>query len=330
MHEDRQDLSCWFWNIDSRAQQYFADELKAGRLRQGWGYAPNLDLRKLKQKLVDGNSLDSKEQEAWSRCGYMVDAIKPGDLVVVKNAPDRDKFTIAKVVGPYGFTFGFREDYEHVLPVETVAVYHKYSKAVPTTLTNALNREQHPIRRTLKHQQAVYGLASPPLPASLAAERLQPQPFKEKLSGWREKLVPHLRAALQRDLSPSEAERLVGELLKREGMDVFWTAGAYERGADLRCDADVGLGVTYRLAVQVKMHWGEDNDLTGVGQLVTALGAHDAKAGILVTMADKLGPDLLKELDAVNKEHNIHVLYGADLFSRLLELITDQGLKMSE
>lgn len=329
MVEPGKNLNCWFWNIDANAQKYFADELEKGRLRQGWGYSDTLDLRKLKGKLADGKSLEPKEQEAWSRCWYMVDAIKPGDLVAVKNAPDRDKFTIVRVIGPYDFTFGSGEDYEHVLPVETVAVYHKYSNAVPATLTNALNREQHPIRRTLKHQQTMYSLASTVLALS-AAERLRPQPFKEKLSGWRKKLVPHLRAAIQKDLSPSEAERLVGELLKREGMDVVWTAGAGERGADLRCDADVGLGVTYRLAVQVKMHWGTDNDLTGVSQLVTALRAHDAKAGILVTMADELGVDLRKNLDAVKKEHDIQVLYGVDLFSRLLELITDQGLEVSE
>ncbi len=330
MAGESENVNCWFWNIDQSEQKYFTDELKNGKLRQGWGYHEKLDLRKLKKKISVGDALDSEEQATWSRCGYMVEAIRLCDLIVVKNVPDRDKFTIVKVVGLYDFTLGNGEDYEHVLPIETVAVYHKYSKAVPAILTNALNREQHPIRRTLKHRQTVYSLASSVTVPNIIEERLNPQPFKEKLSGWREKLVPHLREFLQKDLSASEAERLVGELLKREGMDVVWTAGAGEQGADLRCDADIGLGVTYRLVVQVKMHWEKDNDLTGVDQLMTALHAHDAKAGILVTMADELGKELRKKLDAVQKEHDIQVLYGVDLFNRLLELITDQTLEISE
>jgi hypothetical protein len=37
-------MKCWFWNIDAEKQGYFASELKAGRLRQEWGYQSHLDL----------------------------------------------------------------------------------------------------------------------------------------------------------------------------------------------------------------------------------------------------------------------------------------------
>lgn len=321
-------MNCWFWNIDLSEQPYFNKELQEHRLRQGWGYDGKLDLRKLSVKVASKTPLDEQEQEAWSRCWYMLSEIKVGDLVVVKNVPDRDKFTIVRVTGPYDFTLDKGEDYEHVLPVEIVGVYHKQSEFVPTTLVNALHRERNPIRVTYKHKQAVCDLASKAANTT-PEERAKPEQFKGKVAKWQSSLLPHLKDALKAKLSPPETERLILEMLKREGMGVVWTAGPGEQGADLLVDPQIGFGIPYKLAIQVKMHWGQDNDQTGINQLEQAFVAHGVQAGLLITVADTLGPDLTKRIEESRKKYNIQVIYGEDLFGRLLELIADPSLDLT-
>jgi hypothetical protein len=95
--------SVWIWNIDNNYQQFFADELKAGRLRQGWGYDARLDLRQIKQKADAGQPLDDEESAAWGRLSVMIDWIKPDDLVLVKNTPTWGYYTLAEVAGGYDF-----------------------------------------------------------------------------------------------------------------------------------------------------------------------------------------------------------------------------------
>jgi hypothetical protein len=47
-------------------------------------------------------------------------------------------------------------------------------------------------------------------------------------------------------------------------------------------------------------------------------------------MADALGPDLKKRIEESKKKYNIQVVYGEDLFVRLLELIADSSLDLTD
>jgi hypothetical protein len=71
-------MQSWFWNIDSKNRDYFSEELRNGRLRQGWGYDHRLDLRTLKQKLDQNETFDGEESEAWKRCSVMFTYIGKG------------------------------------------------------------------------------------------------------------------------------------------------------------------------------------------------------------------------------------------------------------
>jgi len=318
-------MNCWFWNIDINKQKYFNVELQKHRLRQGWGYEDKLDLRKLN---ASKTPLDEEEQEAWSRCYYMLSDIKVGDLVAVKNVPDHDKFTIVKVTGLYDFKLGNEVNYGHILPVRIVGVYNKQSAVVPTTLVNALNHARYPIHVTHKHKQAICALASN-VTETTPEERAKPELFKEKVAKWQSSLLPHLRNLLKETLSPTETERLILEMLERDGMDVVWNAGAGEKGADLLVDPQIGYGLPYKLAIQAKMHWDQDNDQTGIDQLEQAFDAHRVQAGLLVTMADTLGPDLTKRVEESKKKYNIQVIYGEELYGRLLEFVADPSLDLT-
>lgn len=322
-------MNCWFWNIDRSSLQYLSDELQQSRLRQGWGYEERLDLRMLHKKVQAMQKLDEAEQQAWDRCHAMLNYIKVGDLIVVKNIPTPEHFTLVRVTGNYEFSidspFG---DYGHILPIETLNEFLKISSLVSAPFANALNREQYPIRITYKHQQAVRDLESIP---TTSKEKNKPEPLKEKMTKWRERLIPHLKEELQKDLSPKETERLIGVMLRKNILgEIQWSAGPNERGADFLGEVPLGYGFMSKLAIQVKMHWGTDHDSTGIEQLVQAFEVHGIQAGLLVTTADQLGDQLKQRLEEAEKKYNIRILYGNELFGYLLEVIADPSADSSQ
>jgi len=315
-------MECWFWNIDAKSQQFFADELKKGRLHQGWGYDPKLDLRRIKLKLQQPEELDEEERAAWDRCHTMLEYIRAGDLVAVKNVPNREVFSIVQVNGPYDYRVDPKlHDFGHCLAVTEQRVFNKYSSVVPAPFVNALNRAQSPIVITYKHKDAVIRLHQ----SKFDEEAAKPEQFKEKLRKWRVGLVPELKKILRSDIRHRPAERLVLNLLKRDGLDVAWTAGPSEKGADVIGTVGLAYSLSARIAVQIKMHWDVDDDLTGIDQLERAFKEHSVEAGLLVTFADKLGPKLSEKVEKLKQKYKVDVLYGEELYLLLLELIADSN-----
>lgn len=318
-------MTGWMWNIDRQNQDYFKTELEQGRLRQGWGYDPALDLRDLQDRIARGDTLTVPQQAAWDRCHPMLTDIRVGDLVAVKNLPDYSHFTLVEVTGDYNFRLDPIGDYAHCIPISIVQTFHKQSDRVPAPLTSALNRAQHPLGRTIAHHDRLLRLAQ----VANSTEAMRAEPFKERLARVRSKLIGPLQASLKNAIDKRQAERLTLELLRRDGLDVVWTAGPMEQGADVIGTVQIGYGFAYRLAVQVKMHWDIDNDTRGIEQLTQAIRSHQADAGLLVTFADQLGGDLQEHLKRSQREQNIQVLYGDDLYERLLELISDPAHELS-
>lgn len=321
-------MDCWFWNIDRDRQNFFDSELHEGRLRQGWGYDEDLDLRVIQQQKEADEPLTGRQESAWSRCRYMLDSIEPGDLAVVKNVPSGDHFTLARITGEYTFSISEETgDQGHILPVEVVGTFHKNAKSVPTPMVRALNREQHPIRRTLKHKEAVLALQDVD-----SDEATSPEAFKSKVDNWRQSLSGDLKSLVHDSINPREAERLIRELLRKDGLDVDWTAGPNERGADLETEVMLGYGLSTKVAIQVKFHSGTENELQGLKQIEQAFEERNADAGLFVTFADELDNSVEEYLERIQREHkeNVNVLYGDDLYLQLLELIADADHAVEE
>ena len=321
-------MDCWFWNIDRSQQDFFARELQNGHLRQGWGYQENLNLRLIKKQKKAGKPLTERQQAAWSRCRAMLTRITPGDLAVVKNVPSGNHFSLVRVSGEYGYEVSEETgDHGHILPVELVGSFHKNAAVVPTPMVRALNREQHPIRRTLKHKESVINLAD-----AEPEEGKEPEEFKTKIDGWRQTLAEKVKTLIHDSISHRQAERLVLEMLRNDEFDVDWTAGPNERGADLQTEALIGYGLSSGIAVQVKFHSGTESGLRGLEQIEQAFEERNADAGLLVTFADELDPEVEDYLGELKRKHheNIEVLYGENLYLRLLELIADPDHAIEE
>ena len=115
---------------DSENRALLLDELRQGRLRQGWGHHDDQDLRLLAKKRKLGEDFSAREQTAW-RNRAMLGAhggIQTGDVVLLPNLPSRGEFLLVEVTGPYRFkplilsgNFDVNrlgQDYGHILEVK--------------------------------------------------------------------------------------------------------------------------------------------------------------------------------------------------------------------
>jgi len=143
---------CWIWNISKTNKNYILEQLKVNQLLgQECGYNKRINLHYLKAK--DRKNLVGEEWYIWDSCKMMLIGIKENDLIVIKNIPNYDHFTIVKVIGEYKFNLDPKKtNLSHFLPIEIIGEFYKYSKIVPSSLLRALNRERHPIQTTRNYE----------------------------------------------------------------------------------------------------------------------------------------------------------------------------------
>lgn len=112
----------WAMRTDVNARDRLWPEILAGRLRQGWGWDPEMDLELVADLVSAGRPLTAWQQDAWANRRMLTtreDAIHVGDIVLVPHMPELRRFSLVRVVAAYrydgGQAFG---DYGHILPVE--------------------------------------------------------------------------------------------------------------------------------------------------------------------------------------------------------------------
>jgi Protein of unknown function DUF262 len=112
----------WALRTDQNRRAELWAEIRAGRLRQGWGWDPEMDLEVIAERLVAGEKLSDWQQQAWGNRRMLTsqpDGMRVGDIIVVLHMPERGRFSLVRVIGPYQFDGGqLLGDYGHILPVE--------------------------------------------------------------------------------------------------------------------------------------------------------------------------------------------------------------------
>src|SRR3954453_23774824 len=97
----------WAIRTDQSRRPFFWSELHAGRLRQGWGYRPELNLENLAETRRRGGRLAKYQQDAWRGNRRLLpsqpDSMQVGDIVVFLHLPRYGVWSIARVTGSYRF-----------------------------------------------------------------------------------------------------------------------------------------------------------------------------------------------------------------------------------
>ncbi|MCK5877311.1 MAG: hypothetical protein KAG43_06735 [Candidatus Marithrix sp.] len=143
---------CWVWNISTNNKNYFIKWLNDEQLiGQECSYNKRINLNYLKAK--KRINLVQEEWYTWDSCKAMVIGIEKNDLIIIKNIPSHDYFTIVRVVGEYKFKLvPEKNNLNHFLPISLVGEFYKYSKVVPSAFLRTLNRELHPIKMIRNYQ----------------------------------------------------------------------------------------------------------------------------------------------------------------------------------
>jgi hypothetical protein len=97
----------WALRTDQARRDFIWGELQAGRLRQGWGYLPDLDLEHLAELKRRGVRLPKYQQDAWRGNRRLLPSqpgsMQVGDIVVFLHVPRYGVWSIARVTGGYRY-----------------------------------------------------------------------------------------------------------------------------------------------------------------------------------------------------------------------------------
>ena len=121
----------WVSRIDKKNIAFFRDELDQGRLRQGWGYKEDQNLRNM---TLDRDTLRNKR---------MFEEVKREDMVLIPHLPDSGQVTIVRATEDWdsGYKFDIPEetkDYGHCFPARKICTFNQNAKVVSAGIRSTL------------------------------------------------------------------------------------------------------------------------------------------------------------------------------------------------
>lgn len=279
----------WASRTERGSHEYFWKELQAGRLRQGWGYADEQDLRKVAK--VPRNERSAEEHETYRHRHMLGEegGWQEGDIVLVPNLPEQGMFALARVTGPYRYEIdkeqGERGDFGHIREVELLTEHG---------VANTSEIVGSGIRKTLGNRSRVWR------PSAGAAEfehvlkhANDPEQIKRSTETQRaeralarateaatDALQRSFSEGLSRALGNAEWERVIALALRSHypTARVEATGGPTEQGSDVTVEVpDPFGGPSWVIVVQVKDYEGEVGPHVA-GQLRQAIQSYGQEA----------------------------------------------------
>lgn len=277
----------WASRIDDSKKDYVWSEVNAGRLRQGWGYSEDQDLRVVeetpwKERSVEQRYTDRQRHMLGKKDGWQV-----GDIVLIPKLPEAGMFALVEVTGPYRFEIDEDlNDYGHIREVRVLT---------PHGVANSSEIVHAGIRKTLGNRGRAWRPNVDPAEFQHIIEHAEdPQQIKRSTETQRAEralaqatgaaasaLQDSFRNGLGKALGNAEWERVIALALRSHfpTATVEKTGGRSERGSDVTVEIpDPFGGATWVIVVQVKDYDGEIG--AGVsGQLREAIRSYGRDAG---------------------------------------------------
>lgn len=300
------------------------DSLKQGEGRFGWSYIETADLRSLRKRFEEGDTLTEKESHCYQP--FLLD-IEVGDHVVFINVPAYGECTTARVNEKYYWKWE-KTDFSHRFGVDpkTVFTFNRNDSAVHPALSARLKlqgRWWHIYAKdefqTLlsEHQLGKLGQKASP---------------DDRIIRLAEECRPHLSGVTQAIHHTHPGKQL------EELFEVLFTSipgvkevkamrGSADKGADLIAVMEHVHPITQQITlqtcvIQVKSYEGEHSDTRAVKDIRRAFIAHpEATEGLIISTADTSAEVLEKELYELKEELGkpVHLIVGSDVAGLLLK-----------
>ena len=332
----------WVMRVDPDQQSLFWKELKEGRLRQGWGYKPEQDLREIKIKKGKGKEISDIQKETWRRNRRMLsteeDGIQKGDIIISPKLPESGKWCISEVIGDYDYDMIPKSrfdashndndsDYGHYLRV----------KLLPRPVNPNEEGVNAKLRQTMRCQQPLWNIDSYKDYVEQLINTVQNAKGAPKISSVETKIdtinkeiSKNLLDQLLNQFHGAEFEEpcinLLKELFGEESVEPV--GGPHENGADAICSYYDPLGTYHSIAVQIKMWEGHANIKEPLKQIKKAYESYPGiTSGVILTTAKEIN-NLEEEKAKMESEIKIpiRVIYGTELMRMFLKYLSDQEI----
>lgn len=341
----------WAIRSDRDNQALLLGELRAGRLRQGWGYYDNQDLHIMQAEAEQGGDwwarLTDDQRSAWGNLkmlGAGDNSVQVGDVILVPNLPEYGYFMLVRVTGPYRYeplqladehdVNDLGQDYGHILPVSVLTPQgiNRYADDVDASIRTTLRTPMRmwnlggyseAIEQLVTATQAGADTAT----ATTGEGRLATA-WESALSAASETLNQQLGGQLDIRFQAAEWEEPIKLVLQSlyPKSEVIWTGGPYENGADLvlKIPDHFGGGLPWIVLIQVK-NYADEIGSAVLEQLRTAYNSYRDQGKILslvaMTTAETASDALRNGADALEKELGVSV--EIILRKRMLRLLSD-------
>ena len=295
-------MNYWGYRIDTNKRGYFFDEIKQGRLRQGWGYKRTHDLK--------GDIVD----EVAKRNYPIFNKVKKGDVLLIPRIESWDEIVIVRATEDFneGYKFMLDEkvgDYGHVFPVKYEKCFSRYNINAYGSIRETLKCRLRfwNINRCGEEIEKILSLPDTELKSSSShEERFRRQVEK---SFDEEAFANSLYEKLNSVTQAQEWEFVLCEGLRRmlpDSYSIDTTSNKIEKehGADIIIRIPGILDSTYIIAIQVKDYSGEVKESV-VDQICKADNYFLEEEGavlidkyIIITKAkSEVNPDLIKKAE---------------------------------
>lgn len=282
----------WVMRTDRRfVDELIAPDLRAGRLRQGWGYRPDQDLRLLHDACLAGHELNEHQAATWRRNRRLhaneEGSIAGGDLMILPNLPHVGLWSIAEAAADYDYRISpLTADHGHIrmasLIREGIEPHEPASDAR--------------LRRSMRCQLPLWNIDAlgKRVDALVRQDRVAVDSGCEPLEECLRASTEALWERLQRHFGGAEFEEPIRLLLGELYDVVEYRGGRGERGADFICRTRDPLGIEFAVAVQLKMWDGVAVDQQPLEQLRLAHTTwHGITGGVVITTAERIDPSFL-------------------------------------
>ncbi len=146
----------WAMRTDQARRAFTWRELRAGRMRQGWGIRPDDNLEHLQRIRRAGGRLDDFGREVWLGNRRLLPtepgSMQVGDIVVLPHLPRYGAWSVVRVIGGYRYavsdepnTWNGAPDYGHIRDVELLTDERgidRVREGVPEELRKAMRNRQ--------------------------------------------------------------------------------------------------------------------------------------------------------------------------------------------
>jgi len=309
---------------DTERDEKTYKSLQEGVGRFGWSYVETADLKKL-QATINAEGWDSLTPDQKDCYHPFLLDIKEGDYVVYINIPEWGKCTLARVTGPYFWSWE-DGDFNHRFHVDPESVRHfdRNDAIVHPALSRRLKLQGRYWHIYLQKEfESLVDSLKKGTHGQLQTDAINLNRFKDEILPDFESITNKIHHVYP----GSSLEKLIADVFRSiPGVkEVQEQGGRGEHGADLKVIFEwevpiLGIQEERKWVVQVKSFEGEMWATEAADQIQHALEYWKADVGIIVSTSSSSSEVLDKALETLRKDTGkpVILLIGKDVASFLL------------